>query len=60
MTNYIFGAYKNYVVTHVRNSYQTASDMAIATICAYPPSQHIFPHWKYVLCCCYNLPFIDI
>ena len=29
-------------------------------MCAYPPSQHSFPHCKHVLRCCANLPHIDI
>ena len=41
--------------------YATAADMAMATMCAYPPSQHAFPHWKFVLsgcadCLCIDLP----
>ena len=34
--------------------------MVISTMCAYPPSQDALPHWKCVLCCCYNCPRIDI
>ena len=45
---------------HGRHIYATASDMDMAKICAYPPSQHAFPHGKCVLRCCYNCLCIDI
>ena len=34
--------------------------MYTATMCAYPPSQHAVPHWKFVLCCCKNFRQIDL
>ena len=43
-----------------RHIYSTASDMDMATMCTYPPSQHVFPHYKFVLHCCYNFPLIDL
>ena len=47
-------------MAHVCHIYATKSDMNVATICAYPPSQHALPHWKCVLHCCYNLPPIHL
>ena len=29
-------------------------------MCAYPPSEHAFPHFKFVLRCCYICPHIDL
>ena len=34
--------------------------MAMATMCAYPPYQHEWTHWKCVLRCCSNCPHIDL
>ena len=48
------------LVLYGHNSYQKESSMATAKICAYPPSQHAFPHWKYVLHCYVNCPQIDL
>ena len=45
---------------HGRRIYATASDMDMATMCAYPPFQHTLPHWKFVLCFFPNLPRIDL
>ena len=38
MDNSIFGIYKSSVMPHGCHIYATASDMAMATMCAYPPS----------------------
>ena len=59
-SNRLFDTYKNYLMPHGRHIYATAADMDMATICAYPPSQHALPYWKCVLCCCYNFPLIDL
>ena len=56
--NRLFETYKNYVIPHGCHIYATESDMAMTTICAYPPSQHALPHWKYVLRCFYNITSI--
>ena len=40
--------------------FKTASEMATATLCAYPKSKYAFPHWKCILCCCENVPRIDL
>ena len=47
-------------MTHVCHRYQTASDISMAKMCAYPPSQNEFPHWKGVFRCCDNSPSIDL
>ena len=49
---------KNCVMPHGHHSYQTAYDMAMATIFKYPQYRHELPHWKYVLRCCANYPSI--
>ena len=47
-------------MTHGRHIYVTASDMVMAKMCSYPPSQHELPHWKCVLHCCANCPCINL
>ena len=37
---------------------KTAPDMTMATMCAYPSSQHLLPRCKCVLCCCEQCPRI--
>ena len=60
MDNHLFETYKNSVIPHGLHIYETSSDMAMAIVCAYPPSQHAFPHWKCVLHCCSHFPYIDL
>ena len=43
-----------------RNFYTKAYDMAKATMCANSQSDHVLPHWKYVLICCAQCPSINI
>ena len=45
---------------HGSHIYAKASDMANATMCAYPQSENSLPHWKYVLQCCADCPCINI
>ena len=45
---------------HVRHIYAKAYDMENATMCAYPQSKHALPHWKCVLWCCVDFPYINI
>ena len=45
---------------HGHHIYATSSYMDMATMCTYPPSQHVFPHYKFVLHCCYDCPCIDL
>ena len=45
---------------HGCHIYAKASDMANATMCAYPQSGHELPHWKFVLRCCAECPHINI
>ena len=56
----IYTTYKNIVMPHVSHIYATASDMANATMCPYPQSEHSLPHWKCVLRCCADYPCINI
>ena len=42
--NCLFETYNNSVMPHGRHIYATSDDMDMATICAYPPSQHALPH----------------
>ena len=37
---------------HGNHIYSKASDMANATMCTYPQSEHALPNWKCVLRCC--------
>ena len=32
--------------------------MFMAEIWVYPPSQHEWSHWKCVMCCCSNFPYV--
>ena len=45
---------------HGRHIYAKASDMENATICTYPQSDHVLPHWKCVLRCCAECQHINI
>ena len=45
---------------HGRHIYAKAYDMENATMCAYPNSDHAFPHWKCVLRCCAECPHINL
>ena len=57
--HHIYETYKNTVMPHGRHNYAKASDMANATMCTYPRSDHALPHWKYVLWCCAECPHIN-
>ena len=48
------------MIPHRSHIYAKASDMANATMCTYPQSEHALPHWKCVLRCCADYPFINI
>ena len=50
--HHIYETYKNIVIPHGRHIYAKTSDMAEATMWAYPQSGHALPHWKCLLCCC--------
>ena len=56
----IYETYKNTSMPHGRHSYAKADDMAQATMCAYPQSDHALPHWKFVFRCCADCPCINI
>ena len=60
MENCISETYKNSVILNGWHIYQTASDMAMEKMWAYPPSQHALPHWSCMLRCCVNFPPINI
>ena len=45
---------------HGRHIYAKAYDMANATMCAYPQSDHALLHWKCILRCCAECPHINI
>ena len=45
---------------HGSNIYTKVSNMANATMCAYPHSGNAIPHWKCVLRCCADCPCINI
>ena len=56
----IYTTYKNTVMPHGRHIYAKASDIANATMNTYPNSDNALPHWKCVLRCCYECPYINI
>ena len=45
---------------HGSHIYAKASDMANATMCAYPQSKHSLQQWKFVLRCCADCPCTNI
>ena len=45
---------------HGCHIYAKASDMAQATMCAYPQYDNAPPHWNCVLRCCAECPCIDL
>ena len=58
MTNFLFDTYKNSAIPYGNHMFQTASDMAVAKMCAYPSSNYSLIHWKCVLRCCAQCPRI--
>ena len=48
------------MIPHGRYIYAKVYDMAKATMCTYPQSDHELPHWKCVLRCCTDSPCINI
>ena len=56
----MYETYKITVIPHGRHIYAKESDMAKATICTYPQSDHALPHRKRVLQCCAECPYINI
>ena len=47
-------------MTHGKHIFNTASDTAIATMCAYLSTKYVWPHWKCALRCCAKCPRIDL
>ena len=45
---------------HGSHIYAKSYDMAKATMCEYPQSDHVLPHWKCVMRCCAKCPSINI
>ena len=45
---------------HGRHIYAKYYDMAQATMCVYPQSDHAMTHWKFVLSCCSYYPCINL
>ena len=45
---------------HGNHKFNTAFEMAMATICAFSPSKYTLPHWKCVFLCCVKYPHIDL
>ena len=59
-SNCIYETYKNTVMPHGRHIYVKASDMAKATMCAYPQPDHALPYWKCVMRCCARYPSVNL
>ena len=47
--HHIYTTYKNTVIPHGCHIYDKAYDIANATMCTNPHSDHALPNWKYVL-----------
>ena len=47
-------------MAHGRHIYAKAYDMAKATMCAYPHSDHALPHWKCVMRFCAKFPSVNL
>ena len=60
MANHLFETYKHSVIPHVKHVFKTASDIAMATMCAYPSFKNSLPHWKFVMRCCAKCSCIDV
>ena len=45
---------------HGHHIYAKAYDMLKVTMCAYPQSDHMLPHWKFAMRCCAKCPSINI
>ena len=45
---------------HGHHIYANASDMSKAKFCTHPQSDHAIPHWKCVLRCCSECPYINL
>ena len=58
--HHMYTKYKNTVMPHGSHIYAKALDMANATMCTYPQSEHSLPHWKCVLRCCADCTYINI
>ena len=43
-----------------RHMYSKEYDTENATMCAYPQSDHVLPHWKCVLRCCAKCPCMNL
>ena len=60
MANCLFETYEIYVMPYGKHMFQIASDMANATMCAYPSSNYYLTHWKCVLYCFAQRKRIDL
>ena len=60
LSNCLFETYKNAERPHVCHIYNSAADMAMATMCTCPSQHHALPHCKFVLSCCDKFPGISI
>ena len=58
--HHIYETYKNTLMLHGRHIYAKASNMAQATMWAYPQSDNALSHWKCVLRCCSDCQSINI
>ena len=59
-SDHLFETYINSVIPHGRHIYVTEVDMAMATMCAYPPYQYSLPHFKFLLRCFSDFPHIHL
>ena len=45
---------------HGHYIYAKTFDISNATMCTYLQSDHALPHWKFVLQCCAEFPYINL
>ena len=58
ISSHIFETYNISIQPHVCHIYNTATDIAMATIFTCTSKNHWILHCKYVLCCCDKCPII--
>ena len=58
--NHLFETYKNSVIPHGKNVFQTAPGMVMIKLCVYPSSNYALPNHKCVLRCCAQYQRIDL
>ena len=58
--HHIYETYKNILMPHGRHIYPKGYNMVNATMFPYTQFDYALPHWKCVLRCCANCPYINL